>query len=457
MNKEFTLNNRRNQFSVIEGISRDFTDIMLIDFASNRAHMMKINGTMIDYDAAIRDRGNDYMPTWEKYCNKYVLAEEREAMLEAVKPEMVLENIASGEDYLYSYRILLGNDIFHYQVKFININEANDREELVVAAIRNIDKILEEQKRHDFLVEKASRDMLTGLANRNAFEEDIDANPGVPASDDFVYVALDLNGLKNANDNYGHEAGDELLKGVAACMRRCMGPYGKLYRTGGDEFAALIYANKAELENIRNDFERTVMQWSGKLNESLTVSCGYVSKYELPECTVRELGAEADQRMYQAKNEYYQSHGIDRRGTQNAYEALCDSYTKILKVNLKKDAFAVIKNDDNETEFSVALDAAINSESVKAVGICSKGGTFSEWIRTFAKSGIICEDDVSKFLAATELTVLREHFETSHDYIHLHYRKKSSDGFKPFMMEIMKAKDYTPDNQYVYLFVKRVD
>ena len=59
-------------------------------------------------------------------------------------------------------------------------------------------------------------------------------------SDDFVFVSLDVNGLKTINDTQGHAAGDELIKAAASCMKKCIGSYGRVYRTGGDEFIALI-------------------------------------------------------------------------------------------------------------------------------------------------------------------------------------------------------------------------
>ena len=51
---------------------------------------------------------------------------------------------------------------------------------------------------------------------------------------------MDVNGLKKVNDQLGHDAGDELLKGASSCISRCFGSYGKAYRTGGDEFIAIV-------------------------------------------------------------------------------------------------------------------------------------------------------------------------------------------------------------------------
>ena len=54
------------------------------------------------------------------------------------------------------------------------------------------------------------------------------------------YLAVDINGLKEVNDTFGHEAGDQLIIGAANCIERAFGDYGKVFRTGGDEFIVLL-------------------------------------------------------------------------------------------------------------------------------------------------------------------------------------------------------------------------
>ena len=53
---------------------------------------------------------------------------------------------------------------------------------------------------------------------------------GEPIPKDLVFVSIDVNGLKKVNDSMGHQAGDELLIGAAACMKKCFGRWGKVYR-----------------------------------------------------------------------------------------------------------------------------------------------------------------------------------------------------------------------------------
>jgi diguanylate cyclase (GGDEF)-like protein/PAS domain S-box-containing protein len=92
------------------------------------------------------------------------------------------------------------------------------------------------------LKDQASRDTLTGLANRSLFKERLDSalassrsRAGWPA---ILYVDLDR--FKIVNDSLGHACGDDLLRQVAARFRGALRPCDTVARLGGDEFAILL-------------------------------------------------------------------------------------------------------------------------------------------------------------------------------------------------------------------------
>lgn len=173
--------------------------------------------------------------------------------------------------------------------------------------------IAQEKRNAEEWMMKSNTDELTGFYNRHAYETDMSEFENSVLADDFIYVSVDVNSLKTVNDTIGHNAGDELIVGAAECLDKCFSTYGKLYRIGGDEFIAIIYADEQQLEVIKKDVEEKTKTWDGQLVHGLTMSCGYVSKREMPELSARQIAILADQRMYEAKKEYYQSTGIDRR------------------------------------------------------------------------------------------------------------------------------------------------
>ena len=162
--------------------------------------------------------------------------------------------------------------------------------------------------------ERANRDKMTGLLNRQAYETAItEKSQLVPPENDFVFLMADLNGLKNTNDTLGHGAGDELLQGAAECLKHCLGAYGDIYRIGGDEFVAMMYVDSDILSKLQKNLIDAQKKWTGTLVQNLSLSCGYVEKHEFPNMTLAELIKIADKRMYIAKKEYYAHFGTDRR------------------------------------------------------------------------------------------------------------------------------------------------
>jgi diguanylate cyclase (GGDEF)-like protein len=159
------------------------------------------------------------------------------------------------------------------------------------------------QKIYDVM---AHRDSMTSLFNRRAYEEKFNAlaKEGVP--DDLVYVSMDINGLKVVNDTLGHDAGDELIKGASSCFRSALKFYGNVYRTGGDEFIGIIQASEREVHDIKQVLNEKINAWSGELVDKAHISVGFVEKREFPDYSIVDIAKEADKRMYDMKNEYYQ-------------------------------------------------------------------------------------------------------------------------------------------------------
>ncbi len=96
------------------------------------------------------------------------------------------------------------------------------------------------------LMEKlAYNDGLTGMYNRLAFTRDENDIKGKNTGK-YVLVQLDINYLKQVNDNYGHAEGDRFIITAANIISESFGKYGKCYRIGGDEFFAILSGKHCE-------------------------------------------------------------------------------------------------------------------------------------------------------------------------------------------------------------------
>lgn len=332
----------------------------------------------------------------------------------------------------------IGTRIGWFVAQFITIDkDEENRPKRVIFTTRSID---EEKKKEQHLIYASNTDEMTGLYNRRAYENAIAEFNNTGFDENFVYISIDLNELKIVNDTLGHEAGDEVIIGACQCMKKCLESYGRLYRIGGDEFAAILSANALQVEMIKSDLESTVAEWKGKIVENLTIACGYVYGPETINLTLHEIAVLADKRMYEAKSLHYRKSGLDRRGQKDAHIALYSLYTKILKINISEDSYQII--NINEAELS--------SNSIPHEKI-------SEWLTTFGTSGNVHPDDLQNYLEKTKLENISKYFKENKNSLCIFYRRKLKEEYKQFMMEIIPANDYEDSNQNLFLYVKNIN
>jgi diguanylate cyclase (GGDEF)-like protein len=103
------------------------------------------------------------------------------------------------------------------------------------------------------LIDEATTDALTGLANRREFHREMQAEfaRALRNDADVGVVVLDVDHFKTINDRYGHDTGDEVLRQIAVRLETTIRPYDRLARWGGEEFIILVGdASAAALERV---------------------------------------------------------------------------------------------------------------------------------------------------------------------------------------------------------------
>src|SRR5204863_220837 len=110
------------------------------------------------------------------------------------------------------------------------------------AVLRQVQDISDRRRHDEQLHFLAHHDTLTGLLNRRGFTRELDrhASHAERYGPDGALLVFDLDSFKHVNDTCGHEAGDDVITGVAEVMRRRLRASDVLARFGGDEFAVLI-------------------------------------------------------------------------------------------------------------------------------------------------------------------------------------------------------------------------
>ena len=205
---------------------------------------------------------------------------------------------------------------------------------------------MQRNENEKMLFELSQIDRLTSFYNRNRFIQDVSELKERKASVGVVY--LDINGLKETNDSFGHDAGDKLIKACADIMKKSAASK-NLYRIGGDEFV-IIYLDIAKgdfydkVQLLKNAFEKSACQ--------AAIGC----KWSEESADIQEIIKEADELMYSDKKKFYQGHHATGRYRHN---------NDVLRFLADPD---VLKQKIENHEFTVYLQAKIDVEGGRMAG-----------------------------------------------------------------------------------------
>lgn len=150
----------------------------------------------------------------------------------------------------------------------------------------------------------ATRDSLTGIYNRRKFFKL--AEKMFATYDEHLYaIMLDIDFFKKVNDQYGHNAGDIVLKQTTDVISSLLPSSAVFGRLGGEEFAVVLTASSDEqvislLDSIVSTYANTSMKITPKEEIQCTLSCGMTPKFDFIE-SIDEFLKEADVALYEAK------------------------------------------------------------------------------------------------------------------------------------------------------------
>ncbi len=154
---------------------------------------------------------------------------------------------------------------------------------------------------HRELRERAIRDPLTGVLNRGSLEEELERQLAIARREGgFVSVLMiDLDDFKAYNDEHGHQAGDEVLQGLARVARENVRAVDTVGRYGGEEFAVILPDTPCTEAAAVAERLRAALA-ALPLRRRVTASIG-VACFPTHGDTLRELIARADEALYAAK------------------------------------------------------------------------------------------------------------------------------------------------------------
>ena len=241
-----------------------------------------------------KQEAEDAMKSWNYIKNQRELITATEN-LRNILHKHVRDRISFGKNIMYitfvSISLLFGLLVFSWYVS-------------IKSWSNNIEK---RQEKEDEIIYLNYHDSLTDLYNRRYFMQaakaEIERTRRYDISLSFMMIDVDY--FKKVNDNYGHAAGDKVLKDLASEIKNTIRESDIAVRLGGEEFGVLLPGtdlNMAEdaAERLRENIEKINFQHE-ESSISITISIG-ISTYKNEDSNMDDLLQKADVALYEAKS-----------------------------------------------------------------------------------------------------------------------------------------------------------
>lgn len=224
----------REQLDIVNALSRDYYNIFKIDINTGTVVILKLDG----YVTKGMDKPSDKVYPYDVLCKQYikdrVYTEDQPALYEAMSFETVCQKMRDQDEYVSSYRVMDNGEIHYYQFTYIPVNPAN-LSSGILAGFKNVDDVVESAREREALAILAETDIMTGILNRGSGERKvIDAIANGHAG---MLCIMDIDNFKFINDNYGHDVGDKVIRGIADILSNEFRERDIVFRLGGDEYA----------------------------------------------------------------------------------------------------------------------------------------------------------------------------------------------------------------------------
>lgn len=163
---------------------------------------------------------------------------------------------------------------------------------------QNLKYLEKEKEMRELLI----HDSMTGLFNREYINEIIKSSSLMSGYSVFIF---DIDGLKEANDRFGHSEGDQLIINTANVIKKCFRETDIVARMGGDEFIAIVRDTDEQIvEKIKSAIDKNIQIYNDECSMnhlSLNLSYGYASAVS-DNTNIETIMKKADDQMYAHKN-----------------------------------------------------------------------------------------------------------------------------------------------------------
>lgn len=311
--------------------------------ADNASHVMRLTG----------------MPICSLQLNKSAHTFNYTSGMSSVTGKRVFDNPDVKYDDLMNYMTMLeGNRVKGEQNLFTYVDDYGGQRYVTVHTMNNDDSIVgviqdvSEERKDKYRIEfERDHDVLTGLLNRRAFLMRMDELLASGGSNYGAMLLVDIDNLKQINDTYGHEYGDDYIRHVGRALRNYIPEASLLVsRMSGDEFTMFFYgyenfdALKADVDAFKTYVRDQRFELGSETDVTMRCSVGIVY-YPQDSTDVRELIRFADYSLYEVKHGQKGEFGVfdmERFYNQEYNSQNYESLNKLIENNLVEYVFQPI-------------------------------------------------------------------------------------------------------------------
>ena len=284
---------------IVMALAERYDALYMVDLDTNHYALYKAERVFSELSVALE--GEDFFNQLQKDAETVIFKEDVPLIQAALHRETLLKELDEQGMFTVSYRLNSPTGPV-----FVSLVAVYSDKNHIVISITNIDaQVRREQKIREeasLAYEKARRDDLTGIKNKNAygeFEKKLDQQIQSGEDVEFAIAICDVNGLKVVNDTQGHIAGDKYIRMASKLVCEIF-KHSPVFRVGGDEFVAILRGSDfARREKLQKDLSEIVTQ--NAKEDKVVVACGISVFDKTHDKSVSEVFERADAMMYRNK------------------------------------------------------------------------------------------------------------------------------------------------------------
>ena len=284
---------------IVMALAERYDALYMVDLETN--HFAQYKAERMYSELNVAAEGEDFFNQLQKDIMQVIYAEDIPLLQASMGRETLLKELDDNGLFSLTYRLNSPTG-----PQYVNLVAVYSGKKHIVISVTNVDaQVRREQKIREeaaLAYQKARRDDLTGIKNKNAygeFEHKLNEQIAAGEVDEFAIAICDVNGLKTVNDTQGHKAGDDYIRSASKLVCDTF-KHSPVFRVGGDEFVVILKGSDFE---SRDELEKRFMDIATRNAEEhkVVVACGIAVFDKMHDKNVSAVFERADALMYKNK------------------------------------------------------------------------------------------------------------------------------------------------------------